>query len=235
VNVLAVIPARGGSKRVPGKNLRPVGGRPLLAWSIEAAQRALLVTRVVVSTDDAGIAGIARELGADVHHRDPILATDNASIDGVLLSVLRSCDPLPDLVVTLQPTCPLRAEGLIDGAIRRLVDTASDACFTAYAEPQAFLFVNHSRAEFSDQADWRRIGGRWVQLQQMTAADFCWRFDGSVVVTRAAVVLSTHRRLPLEHRCRLQVHPNERAVDVDVERDVLIADALMRAPLGATA
>lgn len=226
MNVLAVIPARGGSKRVPGKNLREVGGKPLLAWSVLSAKTSKYVSRIVVSTDDDQIANMARVYGAEVHRRDPELATDTASIDDVLLSVLRSCGTIPDLIVTLQPTCPMRSHGLIDAAIQRVIEDSADACFTAYPEPQAFLFVN--RAPGSDAPDWRRLGGAWVQQQQMRAMDFCWRFDGSVVVTRTNVLQRTRARMPVDHLCRLAVQPNERFVDIDDEADVHMADGLMR-------
>src|SRR5271168_1608848 len=78
--VVAVIPARGGSKSVPGKNIRPLGGKPLIAWSIATAKKVADVDRVIVSTDDAKIAGISRDHGAEVYERPAHLATDTSLV-----------------------------------------------------------------------------------------------------------------------------------------------------------
>ena len=92
MNILALIPARGGSKGIPRKNLAPLGGRPLIAWTIEAA-RAVQGLRVVVSTDDAEIAEVARGQGAEVPFMRPIeLANDTASAIGVVEHVVASLD-----------------------------------------------------------------------------------------------------------------------------------------------
>ena len=93
--VIAVVPARGGSKSVPGKNIRPLGGKPLLAWSIDVARQVSEIDRIIVSTDDAQIASVGRAYGAEVYARPPHLATDEALV----------IDALKDLLQTL------RAEG----------------------------------------------------------------------------------------------------------------------------
>lgn len=105
---LALIPARGGSKGIPRKNVRPIAGKPLIAWTIEAALGAAGVSRVVVSTDDEAIAGIAREYGAEAPFLRPAeLATDEAP---GISPVLHAVETLPehDDVILLQPTSPLR-------------------------------------------------------------------------------------------------------------------------------
>ena len=109
--VIAVIPARGGSKSIPGKNIRPLGGKPLLAWSIEVARQVSEIDRIIVSTDDAEIAAVAKANGAEVYPRPPHLATDEALvIDALkdLLQTLESEHETTEWVVLLEPTCPLR-------------------------------------------------------------------------------------------------------------------------------
>lgn len=118
--VLAVIPARAGSKGLPGKNLADLGGQPLIGWTIAAARGALCVGRVVVSTDGADIIAAAQALGAEVpFRRDAALATDTASTLDVVLDVL---DRLPgyDYVAVLQPTSPLRTAAHIDAAFAQM-------------------------------------------------------------------------------------------------------------------
>lgn len=128
---LALIPARGGSKGLPRKNLLPLVGRPLIAWTIGAALAAKLVDRVVVTTDDPEIADVSREAGADVPFLRPAeLALDTSpSIDAVLhaLDFLEAEGQPFDYLALLEPTSPLRAEGDIDRAVRLLADNEDRA------------------------------------------------------------------------------------------------------------
>ncbi len=125
---IAIIPARGGSKGIPGKNLAPLGGQPLIAWTINAAQAAATVDRTVVSTDDRDIAAVAEQHGAEVPAlRPPELATDEASTDAVLqyaVDLLELDDD--DVVILLQPTSPLRTAKDIDAAATLFLQTDCD-------------------------------------------------------------------------------------------------------------
>lgn len=114
---LAVIPARGGSKGLPGKNTRVLNGKPLIAWSIEAALASELVERVIVSTDSNEIAEIAIRFGAEVLKRPAELATDEATTIAVLEHIAKEIPDAAEIIV-LQPTSPIRDEGLIDTCIR---------------------------------------------------------------------------------------------------------------------
>ncbi len=125
--VLALIPARGGSKSIPRKNIRPFAGHPLIAWSIAAAQAAETVTRIIVSTDDAEIAAAARRYGAEVPFIRPAeLAQDETPDLPVFEHALRWLDAnegyRPDLIVHLRPTSPLRKVWHIDQAVMRLLE-----------------------------------------------------------------------------------------------------------------
>lgn len=119
---LAIIPARGGSKGVPGKNIRPLGGKPLLGYAVEAAAASSCFDRILVSTDDERIADVARRLGAEAPWLRPAnLATDSAS---VVDAALHELDRLaaeqryaPDVVVLLQPTSPFRSAASIRAAL----------------------------------------------------------------------------------------------------------------------
>jgi CMP-N-acetylneuraminic acid synthetase len=120
--VAALIPARGGSKGIPRKNLAVVGGKPLIAWTIEAALRSSLLNGVYVSTDDEEIARVSREYGAKVPFLRPLeLASDQAGSLGVAFHALdwmAAHGGEPDYLLLLQPTSPLRQTDDIDGAIR---------------------------------------------------------------------------------------------------------------------
>jgi len=131
MKIIAIIPARGGSKGIPQKNIRLLAGKPLVAYTIEHALRARQVNRTIVSTDDAEIAKVARQYGAEVVIRPPELATDTASSEPVLLHVLSFLEQtegyLPSLIVLLQPTSPLRQPDDIDNAIDTLNAAGADS------------------------------------------------------------------------------------------------------------
>ena len=132
-NILAIIPARGGSKGIPRKNIRLFAGYPLIAWSIAAAKKSGLVTRVIVSTDDPEIAEVAREWGAETPFLRPAeLAQDNTTDMPVFVHALKWLEDVeayrPEIVVQLRPTSPIRPEGLVDNAIQTLLDHHDADC-----------------------------------------------------------------------------------------------------------
>ncbi|HVP91401.1 MAG TPA: acylneuraminate cytidylyltransferase [Terriglobales bacterium] len=138
--ILALIPARGGSKGIPGKNIKLLGGRPLIAYSIAAAKASSFIERTIVSTDDAEIARVATALGAEVPFRRPAeLAGDSVTdlpvFQHALLTLATSDDYRPDIVVHLRPTSPLRPPGLVDGAIRTLLENPDADSVRSVAPP----------------------------------------------------------------------------------------------------
>jgi CMP-N-acetylneuraminic acid synthetase len=130
---LALIPARGGSKGIPRKNIRSFAGYPLIAWSIAAAKQSELVTRVIVSTDDEEIAAVAREWGAETPFLRPAeLAQDKTTDLPVFEHALKWLEEVegyrPEIVVQLRPTSPFRPNGMVDDAIRILLDHKDADC-----------------------------------------------------------------------------------------------------------
>jgi len=116
-SALAIIPARGGSKGLPRKNILPLGGKPMIAWTIEAAKKSKYIDRVIVSTDDKEIADISNANGAEVpFFRPPELATDEANSNEVILHAIQSIEEKYDFILLLQPTSPLRTHIEIDSA-----------------------------------------------------------------------------------------------------------------------
>jgi N-acylneuraminate cytidylyltransferase len=136
---LAVIPARGGSKRLPGKNIRPFHGKPALAWTIEAALQSRLFQKVVVSTDDPQVATLARQHGAEVPFlRAAELADDHTPVSRVTLDALQRLDPAAcrySAVAQLMPNCPLRTASDIQDSFRQFTETGTVAqiSVTSYA------------------------------------------------------------------------------------------------------
>lgn len=128
--ILAVIPARGGSKGLPGKNIRPLAGKPLIAYTIEAAKKSKYVDRVVVSSDSAEILDVAKTWGARIIQRPKELAGDATAMPPVLEHVLDTLEQenyKPDVILLLQPTCPSRTEKHIDEAISHFLANDFDS------------------------------------------------------------------------------------------------------------
>lgn len=185
MNVLAVIPARGGSKSIPRKNLVDVAGRPLIAWVIAAAQAAKRLDRVVVSTEDDEIAETARRWGAEVPFvRPPELATDTVSLIPVVQHALAAMDGLgfrADVVVSLQPTSPGLTGADIDAAVAKLEETGADSVATV-------VRVEHEHPYWAKRLDGDRVrpfsadtNESYLQRQDLPPAYF---FDGAVFVRR---------------------------------------------------
>ncbi len=128
--ILAVTPARGGSKGIPRKNIKPIAGKPLVAWTIAAAGQSRLIDRYVVSTEDPEIARIVQRYGAEVLPRPKKFAQDTSSTMDVLQHALRK---IPcDIMVILQATSPVRNSRLIDECIREFIDGGYDSLATGF-------------------------------------------------------------------------------------------------------
>lgn len=150
-NVLGVVPARGGSKGIPHKNLAAVAGRPLLAYTADAVRASRRLTRAVVSTDDEAIADGARHLGLDVPFMRPAALAEDAT---PMLPVLQHADRemtargfAAGVVVLLQPTSPLRRAEHVDAAVDLLVESGADSVVSVVEVPHQFSPVSVMRME----------------------------------------------------------------------------------------
>lgn len=149
--VIALTPARGGSKSVPYKNLHPLGGKPLLAWPIETARATTAIDRVIVSTDDDRIAEAAAALGAEVYRRPAELATDTALVADTIRELwrrLRAEGETAAILVLLEATSPFRTPAVIERCLRRMVDEQLDSIATFH------------EAEINPERTWRIEAGR---------------------------------------------------------------------------
>jgi YrbI family 3-deoxy-D-manno-octulosonate 8-phosphate phosphatase len=186
VSAVAVIPARGGSKRVPGKNLLPLAGIPLVTHTIRHALAAELVDEVIVSTDDPEIAAVARDEGAEVVERPPALSGDTATSESAVIHALDARGTAdPELALLLQATSPVRAPGDIDGAIRALGDADSLLSVTESKRFVWELWDNEARALNYDPANRRREQDFAPQYQE----------NGSIYVTRTPLLRERGNRL----------------------------------------
>jgi CMP-N,N'-diacetyllegionaminic acid synthase len=144
--VIGLIPARGGSKGIPRKNLASLGGKPLIAWTIAAALGSERVERAVVSTDDSEIADVSRGLGADVLERPAELAGDDTPMSDVVSHAVRELAPETALVL-LQPTSPLRTSHHVDEAVERLLASDADGVVSVVEVPHRYASASLMRLE----------------------------------------------------------------------------------------
>ncbi|MBT7771800.1 MAG: acylneuraminate cytidylyltransferase family protein [Rhodospirillales bacterium] len=148
--ILAIIPARGGSERVPRKNVLPFAGKPLIEWTIEDALSANRVSRTIVSTDDAEISAISRSAGAEVVDRPAELSLATSSSESALVHVLEDLwtreHYQPELIVFLQATSPLRRSNDIDRAVEQLLEEEADSLLSVNSIPgPGFLWHRKER------------------------------------------------------------------------------------------
>jgi CMP-N-acetylneuraminic acid synthetase len=221
-----VIPARGGSKGLPGKNLRRLGKLSLIGQAVASADEAALLTRFIVSTDSAEIAEEARRCGAEVPFLRPSeFSTDEAGMLGVLRHAVRwlesSAHVRPDLIVTLQPTSPFRTGAEIDATIRKVIETGSDSAQTlteASYHPHFMKTLDGDRAIalFPD-------GQKYVRRQD---APTVYQPSGSVYVTRYAILMDQGQILGEDNRG--VVMGFEASVNINTEWDFLLAELLLR-------
>ncbi len=139
---LAIIPARGGSKRLPRKNVLNLAGKPLIAWTIEAAKHSKYIDKILVSSDDAEILQIADDLRVDTSKRPKELASDTATTVSVIEHVLQQSFGKFDFIVLLQPTSPLRNAHHIDEAIELLAKKNADAIISVCETEHSPLWMN---------------------------------------------------------------------------------------------
>lgn len=197
VRTLCIIPARGGSKRLPRKNLRLVAGKPLLAHSVEHARASSSVERTVVTTDDPEIAAVAREGGAEVIMRPLDLASDTATSEAALghvLDVLASTDQCrPDLVVFLQCTSPVRRLDDIDRAVETLLKDGADSLFSATEsrwliwrrgdhEVRSLNYDFHERKRDQDHSEEYRENGSIYVFKPWVLRELNNRLGGEITI-----------------------------------------------------
>lgn len=220
--ILGLIPARGGSKRLPRKNVQMLAGKPLLAWTVDAARAARHLDRVILSTDDEEIAAIGRQHDAEVPFMRPAeLASDTASSLDVVLHALRTLQDRGehyDYVVILQPTSPLRTAADIDAAIELLLETRGDAVISVCETDHPPEWSNTLPPDRS-MRQFYRPGIRDTRSQDLPKS---YRLNGAIYIYDCARLLRTGS-LQMDDSCYAYVMPRERSVDIDSEIDFEIA------------
>lgn len=224
--VVGLITARGGSKSIPHKNIKLLAGRPLIAWTLEAALQSRSLDRIIVSTDDEEIAKISERRGAEVPFLRPAeLAEDTTPTLPVLqhaVSWLESAkQPVPEVIVTLQPTSPLRRPEHIAQAVTLLLETGADSV------------VSVCLAEHNPHWMKRLEGDRVYPFFKDTLHDSrrqdlppVYRPNGAIYVTRYPVLMKENRILGEDTRA--VVMDAESSIDIDTWLDFKIAELILK-------
>jgi CMP-N,N'-diacetyllegionaminic acid synthase len=220
--IVALVPARGGSKGIRGKNLVPVGGRPLLAWTVDAALESRHVTRTVVSTDSQEIAEVARSLGADVLDRPAELAQDDTPMQAVIDHALSQL--AADVLVLLQPTSPLRRTEHVDQAVELLLGSGADGVVSVVEVPHA---LRPTSLMCLDAGRLAPLDPEAPLLRQLKAPLYA-RNGPAVVALRPGTRL-------YEGDWRAYVMEPRDSLDVDTPFDLELADLLLSRRVGRSA
>jgi CMP-N,N'-diacetyllegionaminic acid synthase len=233
--VVAIVPARAGSKGIPRKNLQVLAGRSLLQWTVDLALSMSEIDRCIVSTDGTEIAQEARRLGAEVHHRPPSLAEDDSLVIDAIRSVLAEfcIEKTNSICVLLEPTSPFRVSDDITRCLDGLRQGAQSAATfsSASLHPQRAFSIDSSDAQpYIDGAvPWRPRQRLMPPAYQLTGHVYAFWRD-ALPPSGDAVLFG---------RIHPVIVPLERTVDIDEPHDLELADVLLRrhelANLGSTA
>jgi CMP-N,N'-diacetyllegionaminic acid synthase len=220
---IAIIPARGGSKSLPRKNLRPLLGRPLLHYAIQAGSDAKSVDRTLVTTEDAETARVARQLGAEVIDRPPELATDESpTLDAVLhaIDALEARGEPVGAIVLLQPTSPLRTAVDVDAAVALHAQGDCDSVVS--------VALNEHPVQWSFTIDdgllRPLLGDSYLRMRRQDVPP-TYTTVGAIFVSRPAALRAFGGFFG--GKARPYVMPSERSIDIDSELDLAMVELIM--------
>lgn len=224
MNVLALIPARGGSKGVPGKNKTVICGKPLIQYSIEAALESSLISDIWVSSDDDQILNIARDFKRiKINQRPSALASDSSPIVDTILYLLENAGYIYDAIVLLQPTSPIKNGKQIDEAIGVLV---SNPQANSVISVCSLNDIHPSRMYWLDKETLRPILSEMEEKRRQEIPPAYFR-NGAIYVTRVTAIMN-HRKVMIKPSIAY-VMPGSQLLNIDEPRDLLIAETLISA------
>jgi CMP-N,N'-diacetyllegionaminic acid synthase len=218
---LAIIPARGGSKRLPRKNILNLAGKPLIAWSIEAGLNSEYIDKVIVTSDDDEILEISRKFGADIIKRPDELASDTATTFDAIKHTVENLKKY-DYIVLLQPTSPLRKEEHIDQAIELLKEKNADAIVSVCEMDHSPLWSNILPEDLSMKNFLREevLNKRSQDLEKY------YRINGAIYICKTEKLLE-NKGFFLKENIFAYIMDRNSSIDIDEEIDFKIVKALL--------
>jgi N-acylneuraminate cytidylyltransferase len=230
MNIVIVIPARGGSKGVIDKNVYPLMGMPLIGHTILEAKQSKLADRIVVSTEDEKISTCAKNYGIQVIPRPPEYATDAAPIEWALRHVVRYLEGeenySADIIVWLQANVPIRKEGQIDNVIKKLIDTHADSVLTV-------IEVSQRPEAMKKIVDGDRIihMARPKETRRQEFKETLYIADGAVIAIRKTVLMETENltggHVYLGNDIRAVIEDPRYAIEIDDHFDLEVAEGIL--------
>jgi len=218
---LAIIPARGGSKRLPNKNILPLAGKPLLAWSIEAALNSEYIDKVIVSSDDKEILNVSKEWAVETIERPKVLATDDAKTVDVVLDIIYKLNNAYDYIVLLQPTSPLRKEKHIDEAIELLFKKNADAIVSVCEAEYSPLWCNI----LPENGDMSGFLKEEIKNKRSQDLPKYYRINGAIYICKRAKLLA-EKTFFIKKRIYAYIMDWYASIDIDNEFDFKIVNCL---------
>jgi len=222
--ILAIIPARGGSKRLPRKNILDLAGKPLISWSIDAAKNSRYIDRVILSSDDAEIIQVAQECGCDVPFTRPKELAEDAtrSID-VVTHALKSLEEVYDYVILLQPTSPLRTSEDIDAAIELCLEKEATSVIGVCEMEHSPLWSNTLDESMSmdNFLDEKYNNSRSQDLPTY------YRINGAFYMSKVESVLKEETFF-VQKNIYASLMSQEHSVDIDTKLDFIVAKAILK-------
>ena len=222
MKVLGIIPARGGSKGVPGKNIRLVDGKPLIAYSIEKAKESKLLTDVIVSTDCEKIIEVVKKFDCQYLKRSAENAQDHSTIESTVFEVLESISIKYDVIVLLQPTAPIREAEDIDNVIKMFLEDVNLSCVVSVIELED---IHPARMYQVDKTFLMTpLNEKLEKKRRQDLQPVCIR-NGAIYAIRTSAFYK-YKRLILNEK-KAYIMPESKWANVDTERDLLITELLI--------
>ena len=215
----AFIPARGGSKGIPNKNIKEFAGKPLIVHSIEYALNCSQIDEVVVSTDDDKIIKIARKAGARIVNRPPELSTDSATTESAIHHFVNKFNKKPDILVLLQPTSPFRPKGSLENAITHFTENGFDSLLSITPTHRFFWRVKEDQTTFAEYDYLNR-----PRRQDMKLEDIRYMENGSLYIFTRKHFDKTGNRLG--GKIGYVKWPVEYSIEIDTQLDFDMVEKL---------
>jgi len=222
VKVIAIIPARGGSKGVPGKNKKIIDGKPLIAYTLEAAMQSMVFDRIVVSSDEEAILQIAKSYpGIELHHRPSQMATDQSPVIDTVLDIIKESDA--EAVMLLQPTAPIRTKENILDAVKLLESNPDAGSVVSVVE---MTDIHPARMYWKNGNFLAPVLGDYETVRRQDIPPAYYR-NGSIYLVTVKAIREFNSLMPKP--MLPYIMPFNWLLNIDEPRDILMAEALIPA------
>tara|TARA_Y100000034_G_C6784727_1_gene350981 strand:- start:138 stop:821 length:684 start_codon:yes stop_codon:yes gene_type:complete len=220
--IIAIIPARGGSKRIPGKNIRLLAGKPLIAHTIEAAKQSKYLDRVLVSTDSEEIANVSKQYGAEVMMRPTEISGDHSTTEEAMIHLVNELKKQgydADIIVLLQCTCPVRGTEDTDKGIKIMLDTNCDSVLSVTENQHYYLAgsVDKETLKYVPDYDKRPMSHNMPSK---------YKENGAIYITKVDKLLEAKNRIVGDVRALIM--DTVSSIDIDDESDFKMAERIIK-------